>query len=1765
MGSEAVEDCVQGALSSLYPPFESTAPPLLSQVFSVLESTYQHDSLRYLLDYFIPAKHLLQRLQQHACSQYLGCLFLHAGWPLCLGDRVVVQLSTLDWRLLRSTDFYLQVVPFSTRCPRLALKCLAPGGRNVQEVLVPESQHALVFTPEWLHCINKERGFQREGGGGLDTCLVSTGEGMVRLPWEEVVYPKFVSSPSPSSPCETDSWSWDEDEDSAPDAETPPLLRKHGTLGEEPAGEYVQLLEPRDGPEGGAEAGSEGGADGGTESRQRYLEMHGICKTKTLPLCRRGRGLRLRRGKAWAHGKHDPLGGRRGVATRRDSPHTPTGAQGLLSRPVPRVIDLEREGAEGPVQERRPGVGREREGANQVADQHLEGEGQSDEDTLSRSGFPLDQTERLLVGGAGGAVDDDPSSAGAARGTENTERPLDGAARGTENTERPLDGAARGTENTERPLDGSCRTQRLSEETSSAQMDRSPADRTSVQDKTTEGNLNSDPNPAPTTELGHGGILEDRLCLRGKEVKTAGFRAPRRKRKGKGGRGKAKSSGRGQGGRDTPHKPQGKAEKDNSPDITVSANSQSKQAQSAAGREEFAPANEETEGAGSQKQAGENLKVQSEILLDANSQSNTVFPDRCSEDVSSVNSPDQSDGSSCKTPPLLRELDPEVLQSGWLILTGTVDRMGRAVVTIETQNPPDGFQDKEVARVLTCYHAITRPSAKEKGVTVILDCRLSPPSDLCLSALKLFQDLAPGALGCVLVLIEEQQSPTALNMAGVEVHSVCGTGVLQQFVDRQQLPSALDGDFQHSHSQWLSYRLSLERLTEHCESALSLLEEAMQSLNTEPLPHSTKTVLLSVNKHRELMTGVLSDQRLTELQRVGGTWLASLTNGRAGLAQTSPDCRAALARTSDLYNSVDDALHRLVRVSNQRGRSLDALSRLAKLEEKLERCDREVEQVVEQVEEFRVPPLSLSSLALKQQKYRAFREMAMELQKETNTVLAEVENWAGQDWEGRGWEGLGAVLQKLPSVRDKLRNMTHCLSDCWTQMDTTHRLLNTLTEASQWCDAVCATPMSSSSSPLTSLPPIPPSRFHDARALAMDLGGGALLELWSRTLERYQQTLAQFKSRLTPAPPRPAPAPPRPASATPRPKAASSSSMWDLLSLQGEVDWEGEGEGGEGGLQSWGSLASLFRPQTCSTLKIGEDKKREGGGGGGGGGGKFLQALLHPAKKSPPEAPLPPKPPRRRNPSFDLQALLAPRRALAPPRPAPPRPAPPCPTEGLGTGSRTSPLSWLGRRVPVEPMPSASVGGGGRAGGVLIRGVEVSSKEVVDHTGSPRQHVLLSRTERETAPERPGVSAHSRATQLACRLLAMERQYVALLKGVDESYLPLLDAVDTPVPLRGQGHTLFSNWSGLSAFHSQYLLPAMEGAITQTLLLQDCFSKYKTQFLQYSHYIRTKPEMDSLLVSQATDFFKMKLPDLALPSPLAFPSCLQAPVQQLAHYCHIVEELAGPSPAPDSTLSTLKHIQQQGEDLRASDLIVGCPVPVSERGELLRQGELLVFGGARRRKSGVRRVFLYQHILIFTKPKPSSATSPVYNYKHSVKTGEMGLTQSVGEEGLRFEVWVRQASRTRDCLTLQAPSCEERSAWTHQIAQLLWANAIHNTELCLKESLCMGVSSKLLLDVTGIPNTSEQELHCLSERVQSSCSDSSSVGSQKEGGSPILGRHPQKHSQELTFGSVDQGNWVSGTSSKSQTMLETTGNPHRTLFLMDLHLGSECHSRKLTS
>lgn len=67
-----------------------------------------------------------------------------------------------------------------------------------------------------------------------------------------------------------------------------------------------------------------------------------------------------------------------------------------------------------------------------------------------------------------------------------------------------------------------------------------------------------------------------------------------------------------------------------------------------------------------------------------------------------------------------------------------------------------------------------------------------------------------------------------------------------------------------------------------------------------------------------------------------------------------------------------------------------------------------------------------------------------ELHSDTLSVLSDLEGWCELDWAG-----LSDVQIRLPPVRERLRDMSHCLSDCWTTLDNTQRLLSTLTEVTQ--------------------------------------------------------------------------------------------------------------------------------------------------------------------------------------------------------------------------------------------------------------------------------------------------------------------------------------------------------------------------------------------------------------------------------------------------------------------------------------------------------------------------------------------------------------------------------------------------------------------------------------------------------------------------------------------------------------------------------------------
>ncbi|XP_017553405.1 quattro isoform X1 [Pygocentrus nattereri] len=209
MNPSSLDWSIQSALSSLFPPFEATAPTVLSQLFRTIEERYHGDALQCLLDYLIPAKHILESVQQAACAEYSDVLFRCEGWPLCLRDRVVIQLAPINPLLLRPGDFYLQVEPFGEQSARIVLKSLlvqedlltqenlvlqagfrVQEGPTVEETPVPETSYPCIFTEAWLQEVNEGR-----HGNQLHQCVLSSDQGIVKVPWTEVVNPEFLDKP----------------------------------------------------------------------------------------------------------------------------------------------------------------------------------------------------------------------------------------------------------------------------------------------------------------------------------------------------------------------------------------------------------------------------------------------------------------------------------------------------------------------------------------------------------------------------------------------------------------------------------------------------------------------------------------------------------------------------------------------------------------------------------------------------------------------------------------------------------------------------------------------------------------------------------------------------------------------------------------------------------------------------------------------------------------------------------------------------------------------------------------------------------------------------------------------------------------------------------------------------------------------------------------------------------------------------------------------------------------------------------------------------------------------------------------------------------------------------------------------------------------------------------------------------------------------------------------------------------------------------------
>ncbi|KAJ6666169.1 hypothetical protein lerEdw1_001073 [Lerista edwardsae] len=386
--------------------------------------------------------------------------------------------------------------------------------------------------------------------------------------------------------------------------------------------------------------------------------------------------------------------------------------------------------------------------------------------------------------------------------------------------------------------------------------------------------------------------------------------------------------------------------------------------------------------------------------------------------------------------------------------------------------------------------------------------------------------------------------------------------------------------------------------------------------------------------------------------------------------------------------------------------------------------------------------------------------------------------------------------------------------------------------------------------------------------------------------------------------------------------------------------------------------------------------------------------------------------------------------------------------------------------------------------GVFIKGLEVSSTELMDRTSVSRQHQGTSGWAAGCAQEERRSSTScleaknwgSKLRHIIDEMVTTEQEYVRSLRYIIESYFPEMERTDLPQDLRGKRSVIFGNLEKLYDFHSQYFLRELENCCNHPLRVSHCFLRHKDQFGMYALYSKNKPKSDALLASHGNSFFRFKQMQLGDKMDLA--SYLLKPIQRMSKYALLLKDLIKQcGEAQEQELVYLRAAEEMvcfqlrhGNDLLAMDAIRDCDVrtaqPVlevnlKEQGQLLRQDEFTFCLGRRKCQ---RHVFLFEDLILFSKPKRIEGGLDVYIYKRSFKTADIGLTENSGESGLRFEIWFRRR-KSSDTYVLQANSIETKQAWTSNITKILWEQAARNKEIRMQEMVSMGVGNKPFLDI----------------------------------------------------------------------------------------------------
>uniref|UniRef100_A0A8C0GFG3 Pleckstrin homology and RhoGEF domain containing G4B n=1 Tax=Chelonoidis abingdonii TaxID=106734 RepID=A0A8C0GFG3_CHEAB len=956
----------------------------------------------------------------------------------------------------------------------------------------------------------------------------------------------------------------------------------------------------------------------------------------------------------------------------------------------------------------------------------------------------------------------------------------------------------------------------------------------------------------------------------------------------------------------------------------------------------------------------------------------------------------------------------------WL---GSRDRGGRAVVQVWTRNTiwsSEHSTTTELARLLMYFYSIPRKEVRDLGLVILVDARKCQPSPGLFKAFTALQVSAiPHSIHSVLILTEKESAFRPDKDTAIQYEVLTSLKALQKHIDCTQLTAEFDGTFLYNHHDWIRFRKKLEPFITNCKEAIVFLQNSVCSLNSNRTLSTVQEVRDLIDKHKTMMKLVLEDTLLVTLRLEGGTILARL---RKEEFCSTEDYRDAMEAITRLYNQVDEEVHRLVLISNKCLQQLENLQEIRKFEE---HCDQQYcEKGLQLIQKN-------CSLNL-EEKVHTFKSYLSNISTQTEKRKSELEK-------------LIHLYEFYKTVRETFQYLEHLtLENKYSQS-----VIQSLQSYQQEATKVSA------------------ENFQKVNEMVLGLASKKELKQWNILWLKCQQTRHHLEEVLS--------------------EALKGSNKETSRKVPQEVDvkvnCEFDTEGARRPSQSLSRLSSstdndiwdnntkpLHKPQHMSLPS---------------GVPSFLDH-------------------ENSNQNMDVYVQLnaSPRQTFTPLLGGSQRASPisedmdnvsssgsaSCysePVQSPTTRHRKHPLKKIMKKTQSFEFTQleSSHSELHRHGytGVYIKGLEVASNVAAEKKYMQRLNIkspLISRNRSLSSPSRIHHTEEEKKRQVGSsggkvqhimdEMITTEREYVRSLGYIIDNYFPEMERIDLPQDLRGKRNIIFGNLEKLYDFHCQYFLKELEHCRDFPLRVSHCFLRHEEQFGMYALYSKNKPQSDALLTSHGNAFFKNKQQDLGDKMDLA--SYLLKPIQRMSKYALLLKDMIKEcTKTQEQEFNDLRAAEEMvkfqlrhGNDLLAMDAIRGCDVNLKEQGQLRCQDEFIVCCG---RKKYLRHVFLFEDLILFSKTKKIDGGYDIYMYKQSFKTAEIGMTENVGDSGLRFEIWFRRRRKSQDTYILQANSAEVKIAWTSIIGRILWRQALRNRELRMQEMVSMGIGNKPFMDI----------------------------------------------------------------------------------------------------